>query len=254
MKDWTGTGEAYAASYASLCAGTAPAIGSALGPAAGRTLLDVGSGTGELAVTLSGAGWSVTGCEPEPSMRAVAQRDRPELPVVSGALPKLPFEDASFDVVIANFVLNHVPDPRASARELARVSARAVVATTWTRSPSWLWQEVCERAGLTPSAGERLPVDKDFERSAGGFEGMLRDAGWERLDVFEFSWTWEPDPGTLWVSAEGGVGAAGHMYRGLGASGRTRFREAFDAVCAERAVGERVPLTHTAAVAVGRRG
>lgn len=254
MKDWAGTGEAYAASYAGLCAGTAPAIISALGAADGRMLLDVGSGTGELAAALSDAGWTVTGCEPEPTMRAVAAHDHPGLPVVDGALPSLPFEDAAFDAVVANFVLNHVPDPRVCARELARVCGDRVVASIWTRSPSWLWLEVCQRAGLRPPAGERLPPDKDFERGAGGFGGMLRDAGWQELEVSEVTWTWEADPAALWVSAEGGVGAAGLFYRGLDDIDRGSFRRAFDLVCAERAVGARVPLAHTAAVACGRRG
>lgn len=254
MKDWAGTGEAYGASYASLCAGTAPAIISALGHGEGRTLLDVGSGTGELAATLSDAGWAVTGCEPEPTMRAVAARVHPGLPVVDAALPHLLFPDAAFDVVVANFVLNHVADPRVCARELARVSRDRIAASIWTRSPSWLWLEVCERAGLTPPAGERLPVDKDFERSAPGFEGMLGDAGWQELEVSEVAWTWAADPAALWVSAEGGVGAAGAFFRGLDESDRVRFRRAFDLVCTERAAGGRVPLAHTAAVACGRRG
>ncbi|WP_244632555.1 hypothetical protein [Microbacterium sp. Se63.02b] len=46
MKDWVGVGEAYSASYAALCAGTLPALRDALGDARGRSLVDVGAGTG----------------------------------------------------------------------------------------------------------------------------------------------------------------------------------------------------------------
>lgn len=254
MKDWEGTGEAFGASYASLCAGTADPLLAVLGDPAGRTLLDVGAGTGRLSAALAEAGWRVTGCEPEPTMRTVAAREHPAVPMVAGALPELPFDDRAHDVVIANFVLNHVADPRLSAHELARVAEERVAATIWTNSPTWLWVEVCERAGLVPVAGERLPPEKDFERTADGFERMLRDAGWLDVQAVEHTWTWHAAPSALWASAVGGVGAAGLFYRGLGATDRQRFHAAFEALCAERAVGGRIPLAHTAAVATGRRG
>ena len=254
MKDWGGRGEAYAASYAALCAGTAEPIMSMLGEPAGRTLLDVGSGTGLLTAALADAGWTVTGCEPEPMMRAVAAREHPALPMSAGALPSLPFADGAYDAVVANFVLNHVADPRVAARELARVSRDALAATIWSRSPTWLWLEVCERAGLQPAAGERLPPDKDFERSAEGFARMLRDAGWRDVEVAEHTWTWHAAPTALWASAEGGVGGAGLFYLSLSAVEQGRFRDAFDRICAERANDGRIPLEHTAAVAAGRRG
>ena len=56
MKDWAGTGRAYADSYASLCVGTAAFLIDELGEARGRTLLDVGSGTGSLSAAFAGAG------------------------------------------------------------------------------------------------------------------------------------------------------------------------------------------------------
>ncbi|GAT72932.1 hypothetical protein MHM582_1410 [Microbacterium sp. HM58-2] len=252
MKDWGGRGEAYAASYAGLCAGTADALLSALGAPEDRSLLDVGAGTGLFAAAFADAGWATTACEPEPTMRAVAEREHPGLRVVDGALPDLPFAASSFDAVVANFVLNHVADPRASARGVARISAGLVAATIWTTSPSWLWVEVCELAGLTPVTGERLPPEKDFERTADGFERMLRDAGWQNPEVSELTWTWRAEPSALWASAEGGVGGAGLFYGGLDPDDRARFREAFERVCATRSTGGPVPLSHTAAIAVGR--
>lgn len=252
MKDWAGTGEAYASSYAALCAGTADALLDALDEPGGRTLLDVGSGAGTLAAVFADAGWSVTGCEPEATMRAVAARRHPGIEVVDGALPELPFADRAFDAVVANFVLNHVADPRASARELTRVASERVAATVWADSPSWLWREVCARAGLEPTAGERLPSEKDFERSVHGFGRMLRDAGWRDTTVNALTWTWHADPEALWLSAEGGVAAAGAFYGALDEADRRRFRRGFDAVCDERAVDGRLPLAHTAAVAAGR--
>ena len=254
MKDWAGTGRAYADSYASLCVGTAGTLLGRLGDPAGRSLLDVGSGTGLLTAAFTDAGWDTTGCEPEPTMREVALRQHPAMRVRDGALPSLPFEDAEFDAVVANFVLNHVADPRASAGELLRVSAGRVAATIWTNSPTWLWREVCQRAALVPTEGERLPPEKDFERTVDGFARMLDDAGWMRPRVSEITWTWSADATALWVSAEGGVGGASQFYRALDDTGRRSFRAAFESVCAERSIAGRLPLVHSAAVAVASRG
>ncbi|MFF7292324.1 class I SAM-dependent methyltransferase [Microbacterium sp. NPDC008134] len=254
MKSWAGVGEAYGNSYASLCAGTIDVLLDALGTADGRSLLDAGAGTGELVARATAAGWTATGCEPEPTMRRVAERTHPGLPFIAGALPALPVSTASFDAVTANFVLNHVDDPRASAREMRRAAAQGgmLAATTWTSSPSWFWVEVCERAGITPAAGERLPAEKDFDRTVAGFAAMLTDAGWRDLSTSERTWTWEASPEALWSSAEGGVASAGQFYRALDRTERARFRSGFDAACAAHARGEVIPLLHSAAVAVGR--
>ncbi|MGM7666021.1 class I SAM-dependent methyltransferase [Microbacterium sp. A93] len=256
MREWAGKGEAYAASYAALCAGTHDALVARLGPARERRLLDVGSGTGALAAHLSAAGWNVTGCEPEETMRVVAGRQHPTLALVEGALPALPFADAEFDAVTANFVLNHVDDPRVAAREMARVAAPdAVLATTiWIVSPSWFWLSVCERAGLAPAAGNRLPPERDFERTASGFGRMLSEGGWHRIKVAELTWSWRATIDQLWASAEGGVASAGAFYQSLIVADRVQFRRAFDQLCAEHVVDEAVALEHTAAVAVGRPG
>ncbi len=251
MKDWAGTGRAYADSYASLCVGTAATLLGAFGPPGERTLLDVGSGTGMLTARFADAGWDVTGCEPEPTMREIALRENPEIPVHEGTLPLLPFEKGRFDVVVANFVLNHVADPRASAAELLRISADLVSATIWTNSPTWLWREVCKRAALIPAAGERLPPEKDFERTVDGFATMLGEAGWAGVQAAEYTWTWSAEESALWASAEGGVGGAGQFYRALESTDRRSFRIAFESVCRERAIGGVLPLEHSAAVAIG---
>lgn len=250
MKDWAGVGEAYSASYAELCAGTLPAMQRALGAPTGRSLLDVGAGDGRLAAAWADAGWRVQACEPEASMRAVSRRDRPQIDTIDAGLPDLPFADRAVDVAVANFVLNHVGSPGRSAAELRRVSRGAVVATIWTLSPSWLWAEVSERAGVASSAGAKLPADEEFERSAAGFAQMLRSAGLEHVTATEHGWTWNADPNVLWRSVEGGVAGAGALYARLGHDDRRRFRAAFELVVDERSVEGFLRLEHRAVVAV----
>jgi ubiquinone/menaquinone biosynthesis C-methylase UbiE len=53
-----------------------------------------------------------------------------------GDIAALPFPDRTFDLVLAIEVLEHVPDPDAALRELARV-ARADVVLSVPREPLW---------------------------------------------------------------------------------------------------------------------
>jgi len=248
---WAGTGEAFAASYAALCAGTGDRLREIAGPARGRSLLDVGAGDGTLAAAWAEAGWHVVAAEPEPSMREVARAAHPDLRIIHDGPPHLSLETDSFDVVTANFVLNHVSDPRIAAAELRRVARGLVIATTWSASPTALWGDVIARADLTPVPAGRLPAEKDFERTAEGFAGMLADVGWH-AEVAELTWTWHADPEALWRSVAGGVAGAGAFYLTLPDADRERFRSAFDALVAERADDGRMPMTQTAAIAVER--
>lgn len=146
---WTGVAEAYARSFAGLCAGAVPSMLDGL--PSGARLLDVGCGTGALVAEARRRGHDVVAVEPDPEMAALAGdllRDE----VIVGGLPNLPLADDGFDVVTANFVLNHVDDPRAGARELVRVAARggAVRATIWGATPppqALMWGGLLDAAG-----------------------------------------------------------------------------------------------------------
>ena len=110
VQNWIGIGRAYRASFARLCAGT---IDEVLGELAGERLLDVGCGTGDLLAKAIDRGWAVEGVDPDPDMVTMSEALAPRR-VRRAALPELPFEDGTFDAVTANFVVNHVADPRAA--------------------------------------------------------------------------------------------------------------------------------------------
>lgn len=96
----------------------------ALGLRSGEKVLDIGSGTGELARLLAetvGADGEVTGVDPNPGMRAEAERRAPRATFVDGNAYALPFDDGSLDAVTCERVFQHLDHPEKVTAEIARV-------------------------------------------------------------------------------------------------------------------------------------
>jgi len=99
--------------------------------AAGERVLDLGSGAGTdslVAAQMVGPAGHVTGIDMTPEMLAKASSAAATMGVanvefVEGEAERLPFADASFDVVISNGVIDLVPDKDAVFDELYRVLA-----------------------------------------------------------------------------------------------------------------------------------
>lgn len=99
-------------------------------------VLDLGCGTGIVARSLRarlGGGASITGLDANADMIAIARAVAPELDWREGNAVALPFEDASFELVTCQQMLQFVPDPAAALREIRRVLAPGgrLVAATW---------------------------------------------------------------------------------------------------------------------------
>lgn len=84
----------------------------------GGSLLDVGSGTGEVLMVARERGWQAQGVEPERTAAEMAH-DR-NLDVVISTLEESGLPEGSYDVVSAFHVLEHIPDSRAFLRSLVR--------------------------------------------------------------------------------------------------------------------------------------
>ncbi len=95
----------------------------------GLSILDVGGGHGQLARPLERDGHSVTilGSDPLCEERLTDLTRPGRLRFVAGPLVPLPFEDRSFDVVLAFRLLTHYPDWRRLVAELARVARQTVI-------------------------------------------------------------------------------------------------------------------------------
>ena len=95
----------------------------------GATLLDAGCGEG-FGMRELGDAWPGHWVAVDADADALGGSAwPPSVQRVRADVCHLPFEDRRFDIVIATEVLEHLADPRAGLRELARVARRCVVLT-----------------------------------------------------------------------------------------------------------------------------
>jgi len=226
---WSGVCEAYRRSFAGLCAGTIDVL---VADTRGPEHLDVGCGTGDLALHAARAGRHVTAVDPVPEMVARTRETTRGLDVVAarGGLPDLPLPGDRFDGVTANFVINHVPDPRAAVRELARVvrGGGSVAVTVWTDRPTAqarLFSQSLAAADAIVVPGLRPDPDLDFERSLDGLAGILRQAGLVPRVCRELVWDWEVPWESLWAGIAAGVASIGAAYLAQTDTVRRRIEE-----------------------------
>ena len=92
-------------------------VRAALGPRA--RLLDLGCGRGGLVEQLDFPTGSIVGIDPD--FDSLRHHRLPRLPRVAALSGRLPLAAATFDVVAASWLLEHLPDPAATFAEIGRV-------------------------------------------------------------------------------------------------------------------------------------
>ena len=85
------------------------------------SVLDVGCGPGYVAAAAAERGATSRGLDFSREMVAIAQQRFPDIEFREGDAQNLPFSDATFDRVLANFALLHLPDPERACAEAFRV-------------------------------------------------------------------------------------------------------------------------------------
>lgn len=84
-------------------------------------MLDIGCGTGFVIDLLADEVEEIHGIDPTAAMLSKVDTSRGNITLHEGVAEKLPFEDASFDLVTAYSVLHHLADHRPALAEAARV-------------------------------------------------------------------------------------------------------------------------------------
>ncbi|MEV4813844.1 class I SAM-dependent methyltransferase [Micromonospora avicenniae] len=233
-EQWAGRAEAYARSFGRLCAYPAQALLDAADVTGGARVLDGGTGPGTVAALATARGATVTAVDAEASMIATARTARAASHFTQAALPLLPFPAGVFDAAVANFVINHVGDPRAAVSELRRVVRPGghVAITIWPypQPPlQRLWRQAYEAAGGPPRPDlPQVAAGRNFDRTPEGLTGLLRGAGLEPARCETLSWVHRTDPQDWWAGPEAGLGQLGLLLHGASADLRRRARDAYD--------------------------
>jgi ubiquinone/menaquinone biosynthesis C-methylase UbiE len=117
---WSRCARSYSDGFAALTSQALPALFEAVRLKAGDRVLDLGTGPGNSAAAAKARGAKVMGVDFSESMVEEARR-RAGVEVQLADAHALPFEDRSFDVVIANLVVHHLGAPDRALREANRV-------------------------------------------------------------------------------------------------------------------------------------
>jgi SAM-dependent methyltransferase len=153
-------------------------------------LLDVACGPGHCAAAAAARGAVPLGLDAAVGMVAVARGRYPESEFQQGDAERLSFADASFDAVVAGFVVNHLPRPESALAEFARVlrPGGRMAVTVWDRP------ERMRPLGVLTEAVERTEGVQDPGLPSGGPDpfrfadeaalvALLSGAGVDGVDV-----------------------------------------------------------------------
>ncbi len=223
------SGEAYDAFMGRYSSPLAELFADFAGVAAFGRVLDVGCGPGSLTGVLAqrvGAD-SVSACDPSGPFAQECAARHPDVEVRQGQAEALPFEDDTFDGVLAQLVLHFVSDPALAARESRRVlrPGGTMAACMW-ESPDGMqmlrhfWDAA---QALDPAVGDNTRTVR-FGRP-GEIAELLEDAGF--VDIRESTLTVETaysDFAELWAGFLAGIGPAGVHCQSLDTEAQAALR------------------------------
>jgi SAM-dependent methyltransferase len=201
----------------------------------GMRALDVGCGPGALADALTKRVGSeqVAAVDPSEEYAEACRQRLPGVDVRVGAAEDLPFEDGTFDAVLAQLVVQVLDDAPRAAREMLRVAVPGGLVA------ACVWDFRTGMPLLGSYWGAAIAVDPEGARRAGaddanpwctpeGLRRLWREAGIEEVETVELSASAEYEGfDDAWWSFEAGVGSSGAYCRSLDESQRGSLREEF---------------------------
>ena len=232
----------------------------AAGVAAGTQVLDVGTGPGYAADRASERGAIVSGVDIAEEMVALARRRHGGIRFLRADAEDLPFPERSFDALVGNLAINHLPRPERAMREFARVvrPGGRIALSAWdvperTRFLGILRDALRECCVADPYEASRpdpfrFADDDELRR-------LLRGAGLGAVEVRSVSLTHHvADVDQLWRGMLGGsVRAAGLVTRQPPRT-RARIRASVARLADEyRVAGGGLTIPARAKIASGRR-
>jgi SAM-dependent methyltransferase len=149
----------------------------------GERVLDVGTGTGIAVDAARGDGREVIGLDASPEMLGIARANLPEHEFVQADFTAMPFESASFDVVLSVHALLFADDPAVALREWRRVTRPGgrlslSVPGPAEHTPSAIYGVVYERHGMRTGRPTDYPTQATLREwaVAAGWSSIATDA------------------------------------------------------------------------------
>jgi SAM-dependent methyltransferase len=232
---WEARAKAYEQAFRSLTSRLVEPLLDAAAVTAGTRVLDIATGPGYAAGQAAARGAEVVGADVAEAMVSLARRLNPGIEFRQADAHDLPFEDASFDAVVGNFVVLHLGRPERAAAEFVRVLAPGgrLALTVWDTPDRARFLGVLidafAEAGATPP--EDVPAGPDFFRFAREHEldGLLEDQGLDDRQVrtIEFRFV-VASADEYWDALLGGTVRVSALVLGQPDETRQRIRAAFD--------------------------
>jgi SAM-dependent methyltransferase len=196
---WERAAAVYAASFGVATRLFCEALLDAAGVRAGTAVLDLACGPGVLAGSAAARGAAVCGLDFSAAMLAEARAMHPSAQFVYGDAETVPLPDASFDAVVSNFGLHHVPRPALALAEAWRVlrPGGRVAFTFWAgHADNIAWKLVFDavrrcgdlKGSDAPAPGGGFGTTQDCldALAAAGFaevDGRLEHRVWRHADA-----------------------------------------------------------------------
>lgn len=190
---WERCAKRYVESWGALVSQAIEPLLDAADVAAGRRVLDVGSGPGLVAASVHDRGGEAVGIDFSTTMVSVARKSYPGIEFQDGNAESLAFESAAFDAVVGNFVLHHLAQPVAALKEAHRVlrDGGKIAHTVWADLSKLVAFGLFFSAVEEHGDPEELPHGPLFGVSdVDVFHGMLREAGFHESRVTEVTIGW----------------------------------------------------------------
>lgn len=251
---WETCAAPYSASMTALTSGAAGALLDAAGVEAGTRLLDVATGPGVVALAALARGAEVIAVDQSEAMVVLARAAGLDARQASAA--QLPFDDGSFDAVVASFLLNHMARPHEGVAELARVCGGRVGLTLWdVPNPALgLFGSVGKPSGET----EVVPPgpDSHLYSDDARLGALLAGAGVDHVLVERVGWTLTVEPGAWFDDVAAAAPRTGAVLAATTPEGRAELRRRYveEATTSYGRADGLVTLPAAAVVGSGRCG